>query len=135
MRRWISPLRLFRFATVGAFCTGLSLALNFVFLKLVGTPLIPTYVAVYSGTILLSFLLNSRFTFRTTVNLPNAIRYFAIYLSAMGLGVLLLMLYRSVFDFENWVYPFMSAPITVLWNYTWSSRVLKKTLTSCEPAP
>ncbi|MDX1406635.1 MAG: GtrA family protein [Saprospiraceae bacterium] len=128
VRRLFARVRLIRFATVGAFCTGLSLTLNFIFLKIVGTPLIPTYVVVYSLTILLSFVLNSRYTFLTAVNLPNAARYFMIYVSAMGLGVLLLTFYRSIFDFQNWVYPFMSAPFTVLWNYTWSSHVLKKKL-------
>lgn len=115
-----------RFATVGAFCTVLSLALNFIFLKYVGTKLIPTYIAVYAGTILISFALNSKMTFDAKFTLSNVLLYFGIYLSSMGLGVLLLLLYRSVFNFENWVYPFMSTPLTMLWNYHWSSRLLKK---------
>lgn len=115
-----------RFATVGAFCTALSLTLNFVFLKFFETPLIPTYLVIYGTTILISFLLNSYFTFDTRFSMQNAVLYFGIYLTAMGLGVLLLTFYRNVFNFENWVYPFMSAPFTMLWNYNWSSRLLKK---------
>jgi putative flippase GtrA len=117
---------MFRFATVGAFCTALSLTCNFIFLKFIGTQLIPTYVIVYATTILLSFLLNSRFTFDARVSITNITVYFGIYLTAMGLGVILLTFYRSVLNFENWVYPFMSAPFTMLWNYSWSSRLLKK---------
>lgn len=125
---FFSPKRLVRFASVGAFCTTLSLSLNFVLLKIAGTPLIPTYICVYAFTIFISFVLNSRFTFKTSVSTPNAVRYFAIYLSAMGLGVLLISLFRSWFGFENWVYPFMSAPFTVIWNYSWASVLLSKKL-------
>lgn len=126
--QFFSPKRLVRFVSVGAFCTTLSLTLNFIFLKWVGTPLIPTYICVYTFTIFISFLLNSRFTFKTSVTASNALRYFAIYLSAMGLGVLLISLFRAWFGFENWVYPFMSAPFTVIWNYSWASLLLSKKL-------
>ena len=120
--------RFLQFASVGAICTGLSLSLQFVFLKFFGTPLIPTYVIIYGMTILLSYYLNSRYSFKSSISFKKAVKYYAIYLSAMLLGVILLKIYTQVMDFENWVYPFFVAPFTMLWNYLWSSAVLKPSI-------
>lgn len=49
-----------------------------------------------------------------------------IYLTAMVLGVFLLHVYEWLFDFEKWVYPFMVTPITMIWNFAYASKVLKR---------
>lgn len=114
-----------KFSLVGAFTTLCSLSTQAVLLKFYHTPLIPTYVSVYGGTILLSYMLNSRLTFRSRITVKKALLYFGIYLSAMGLGVLLLHLYRQVLPFENWVLPFLVVPFTMAWNFSWANRYLK----------
>ncbi len=114
------------FSTIGAFVTSLSLSANFVLLKFFKTPLIPTYVTIYIITILISFLLNSKYTFKSDISSSNLIRYYLIYGSGMMLGVVLLLFFKSLITFENWVYPFMVIPFTMLWNYSVSSKLLKK---------
>jgi len=51
--------------------------------------------------------------------------YYMIYMTAMVMGVLLLNIYEWLFDFEKWIYPFMVTPITMIWNFTYASKVLK----------
>lgn len=117
--------RLAKFSAVGIVVTLLSMTATFVLLKFVGTPLIITYVGVYGSTILLSYFLNRKYTFKASHSLLRSLLYFSIYLSSMGLGVLLLNFYESQFSFENWVYPFMAIPFTMSWNFLWASRLLR----------
>ena len=117
--------KLFKFSLVGAFVTTLSLSANFVLLKYFETPLNPTYISVYAISILISFLLNSTMTFSTAITFSNLVRYYTIYLSSMLLGVVLLNIFNYLFNFENWVYPFMVIPFTTLWNFTIANKKLK----------
>jgi putative flippase GtrA len=81
-------------------------------------------VCVYCTAITLSYLLNSHFTFGSPLAFHTLALYFGIYLSAMGLGVVLLKIYRAMLPFENWVLPLLVLPFTALWNYGLSSKLL-----------
>ncbi len=114
------------FLGVGAIVTTLSLGSNFILLKYYETPLYLTYTCVYAFSIMLSFVLNSTFTFKTTIKVSNMLRYYAIYVSGLVLGVLVMKLFTSIFDFENWVYPFLVLPFTTVWNFSIANRFLTK---------
>jgi len=124
---WLKSLtkRFLRFASVGVFCLGFNWTVNYVMLVYYNTRLVPTYVVVYLFSILLSFFLNSHFTYASKKTVKNLINYSIIYLSAMFIGVLLLQVYEFLFDFEKWIYPMMVTPITMCWNFFNSSWVLK----------
>jgi len=115
-----------KFLSVGMITTFVSLSTQFILLKYYKTPLLLTYVVVYSSTILLSYLLNSILTFQSKVSFKKAVLYFCIYFSSMGLGVVLLKIYRYSLPFENWVLPFLVIPFTMTWNFLWASKFLKK---------
>jgi len=114
-----------KFAGVGALCAGGSLSANFVMLKYFNAPLMLTYISIYLCSIFLSFILNSHFTYKSEKTLGNLMAYYMIYMTAMVMGVLLLNIYEWLFDFEKWIYPFMVTPITMIWNFTYASKVLK----------
>jgi len=116
--------RLPSFSLVGAAVTLISTTANVVLLKFFQTPLILTYVCVYGASITLSYILNSIFTFQSTISSHKLVLYFGIYLSSMGLGVVLLKFYRAVLPFENWVLPLLAIPFTALWNYGLSSKLM-----------
>lgn len=118
--------RLSRFSLIGGLVTLASTGSNIVLLKFFQTPLILTYVCVYCAAITLSYILNSHFTFSSPLALQSLVLYFGIYLSAMGLGVVLLKIYRAVLPFENWVLPLLVLPFTAFWNYGWSSKLLPR---------
>jgi len=117
--------RLPQFSIVGATVTLFATTSNIILLKYFRTPLILTYICIYGVSISFSYLLNSRFTFNSELSTQRMAAYFAIYLSAMALGVFLLKIYRAVLPFENWVLPLLVLPFTALWNFTLSSVVLK----------
>ena len=114
------------FSAVGVIVTPLSLGTNFVLLKYFGTPLYLTYVSVYAFAILLSFYLNSRFTFKTALKFKNLIKYYGIYATGMLIGVLLISIFRTFTGFENWVYPFLALPFTMSWNFFSANKFLTK---------
>ena len=70
-------------------------------------------------------MLNSLITFQSALSLRRLVLYFGVYLSAMGVGVILLNLYRVILPFEDWVLPLLVLPVTALWNFFFSSIFLK----------
>ena len=113
------------FASMSIIYSSANLVTNFVLLRYFGTPLIRTYIVVYFLTVLLAYFLNSRYTFKDSLSFKKAGLYYLTYLSSMLIGVLLLSLYKYFLDFENWVYPFMVFPVTMLWNFLNANRFLK----------
>lgn len=117
--------RFLRFAKVGVFVTILSLCLSYFFLKIVGTPLITTYVCLNLVMISLSFLLNSKYTFKAKRSYKKLLLYYCSYGTSMLLGVGLLSIFRVVFPFENWILAYMVVPFTMTSNFLLSSLIFK----------
>ncbi len=114
-------LRFLNFSKVGACTSVTGLTLNFIFLKLIGTPLYITYTAVYLSMIALSLYLNSSFVFRRKINSRRRVTYFFIYINSYFVAMACLKICKTLFDFENWTYPFMILPITLSLNYILTS--------------
>ncbi|MDA3866200.1 MAG: GtrA family protein [Salinivirgaceae bacterium] len=124
--KWRSKLGIFaKFFKVGVFVTLLSMSLTFVFLKIIGTPLIPTYILLYLSMIFLSFLLNSKYTFKSKRSLKRLILYYGSYGISMLIGVGLLALFKATLPFENWILAYMVIPFTMTSNFTLSSLIFK----------
>ena len=119
-------IRFFRFAKVGIFVTALSLGLSYFFLKIIGTPLILTYILLYISMILLSFLLNSKYTFKSKRSIKKIIFYYMSYGFSMLLGVFLLHMFRNITSFENWILAYMVIPFTLTSNFILSSLIFRK---------
>lgn len=118
--------RFSKFASIGLIMTAATASANVILLKYFDTPLYQTYIIVNAISIFISYLLNSSFTFKSKVSTLKAIGYYAIYLSSMGLGVLLLHFYQWILpDVQKWVYPLLTIPITTVWNFTLSSKWMK----------
>lgn len=118
--------KLLRFSTVGVVVTLTSLSLTFLFLKIIGTPLYITYILIYALTIFLSYILNLKWTFKSIHSKRKMIYYFLTYLSGMLLGVLVLKFYKSTLPFENWLLSYLVIPVTMTWNFFFSSKILSK---------
>jgi putative flippase GtrA len=118
--------RLPHFSLVGAIVTVVATGTNIVLLKYVQTPLILTWLCVYAVAINLSYVLNSMFTFQSALSIERMVLYYGVYLSSMGIGVVLLKFYRAVLTCENWILPLLVLPVTAMWNFCMSSIVLKR---------
>lgn len=114
-----------RFANVGVFVTLLSLVLTYLFLKVLETPLLPTYILLYLSTIFVSYILNSFYTFKARRTARNLILYFASYGLSMLSGVALLALFEKALPFENWILAYMVIPFTMSLNFILSLYIFK----------
>lgn len=117
--------RFLKFAKVGVFVTILSLGLSYFFLKIIGTPLILTYICLNIVMISLSFFLNSKYTFKAKRSYKKLLMYYASYGTSMLLGVGLLSIFRVIFPFENWILAYMVVPFTMTSNFLLSSLIFK----------
>lgn len=118
-------VRFFRFAKVGIFVTILSLFLSYFFLKILATPLYATYVLLKIAMILLSYVLNSKYTFRARRNVKGGFLYFLAYGLSSLLGIALLWIFRKITPFENWILAYMVVPFTTVANFMLSSLIFK----------
>ena len=125
LKSQITLKKLLSFVTIGAFLTLASLAANFIALRYFDLPLLPTYVMTYMITILISFLLNSKYTYGNAINFKNSLRYYSIYLTSMGIGAGMLSVFDYLLDFQKWVYPFLVLPFTLSFNFIVSFKTLK----------
>jgi|GEM_PF-1381091 len=116
----------FRFLIVGASVTILSLLLAYIFLQVLSTPLIPTYILLYMLTIYISYLLNKSFTFKADGSTGKALKFYLVYLTTLGIGTLVLRYMRSHLAFENWVLFCLVVPLTTVMNYVLSKLIFKK---------
>lgn len=116
--------RFSKFATIGAVLTVLTQLCNFICLRYFLFPLLPTYILIYTASIYISFVLNSKYTYNSKINLTNTLKYYTIYLSSLCLGALLLIVFETFLSFESWVYPLMVLPFTILYNFTFTIKEL-----------
>ena len=112
-----------QFLIVGGFVTLLSIALSYAFLKVIGTPLIITYILIYVATIFISYLLNAKYTFRAGRTLRSLFLFYGSYIFTLGFGTGLLAVMRRMLEFENWVLVFMVVPVTTIMNYLLSALI------------
>ena len=114
------------FSKVGVVTTLTSMTLLFIFLELLSTPLILTYVCIYTFMIFVSLLLNSTFVFKAKKSKKRAALYYLAYLISLGLGVLLLSIFKVVFNFlPNWILAYMVIPFTMTSNFLMISNIFK----------
>lgn len=116
---------LFKFSLVGAFVMLLSIVISYLFLELLKTPLVPTYILLYISTIFLSYKLNATFTFKAKQDLSGLIKFYGVYLIGLALGSVLVILFRKWFPFTNWVISIMVLPFTTLSNFILSTFIFK----------
>lgn len=127
LSKYISIEGFIKFGGVGALITIASMLSSFFWLKILGTSLYVTYFMNYTFFILLSYVLNCFFTFRSRLSLVSLALYYLVYLSGLLLGMLLLYIFKHIFITENWVYAFIVLPFTLTSNYLFSAVVFNKT--------
>jgi len=118
--------RFLKFSVVGAIITLLSMLVTYIFLGILKTPLYLTYASIYVSAILFSYALNKKYVFRSKGSGRKIILYFAIYLSSMGIGLIVLWFYKRTLPLENYLLSYLVIPITLSWNYILSSILFKK---------
>ncbi|GAB1367042.1 hypothetical protein MASR1M36_19130 [Candidatus Cloacimonadaceae bacterium] len=115
--------KFYRFVFVGGVVTIFSLVLIYVFLKLLETPLVPTYILVYVATIFVSYLLNANYTFKKKRSWQSILMFYGSYVLTLGLGTGALGLLKKYLAYENWILAFMVVPFTMVVNFLLSTFI------------
>lgn len=113
------------FGGIGGAMTLLSMLLIAITNELLGWNPQVSYVVAYMATLLLSYWLNSRLVFHSSMNLRKLAGYCGTYLSGMLLGMLMLKALTS--GFPQWNPTLLSyavIPVTMVWNFIFINRIL-----------
>lgn len=119
-----TSIKIVRFTAIGGVTTLISLSANVILLKYFNTPLIMTYVVIYFSTIILSYLLNSLFTFRSPLSFRKSVVFLGIYLGTMLFGTMLYTIIPQFIKLPSWYFPFFVIPVTASCNYLLSNRFI-----------
>lgn len=86
-----------RFGFVGIFVTFLGVFLYYIFLEILLWPLYPVYCLVFLLCVSISYLLNSKMTFRSNYRKQDSINYFFVYGASFCIGLLILSILDLIF--------------------------------------
>lgn len=110
--------RIFGFSVVGVISTIVSLLLLWLFNDGLSLNIYIAYVLAYGITIILSYILNARYVWTHALSIVDVVKYFAIYLSSMALGTVLLFPIQWLLpDWNHTLLSFTTIPFTMTWNY------------------
>jgi len=102
--------QLSKFGLVGALTTTFGIVANYILLEILHLPLYPVYIAVFLVGVLLSYLLNSHFTFKEKTNLKSGARYYASYLIGLVVGLMLLYIFDQTLPYSDFILTVLIIP-------------------------
>jgi putative flippase GtrA len=105
------------FSVVGVLVSLFSIGLLWVFTNLIQANVYLSYLIVYLISIGLSYMINGRLIFRSELGVKTYILYYGIYLSGMGLGMLIILTVKSFHVFSDFINALFAAPFTLVWNF------------------
>lgn len=106
-----------RFGIVGGAVTLLGILAYYILYEIYDLPLLPVYLGANIVAVLLTYLLNSRFTFGHPLSVSAAIKYFSSYTFSILVGMVLLALLDSVTNLENFNLILIVIPLRVLLSF------------------
>lgn len=116
------------FSFVGVFSTLFSMLLIFIFNELLHVDYLLTYIIAYSLSILASYFMNTYLVFKSKYSMRGLLYYYMTYLASMVLGVVILELYNVVLpDWNKTIISYMVIPFTMLFNFFFVNRIMKRT--------
>jgi len=92
-----------RFAGVGIFMLIFSVLSSYLLLEVYKFRLYNSYITLYLVSIFISYYLNSKFTFKKQRSLKNGIQYYTLYLFGLFIGLMLLKICDSIFEYSNFI--------------------------------
>ena len=99
-----------KFGVVGAFTTAFGICANYILLERLQLPLYPVYVAVFLLGVLLSYLLNSYFTFKEKTNLKSGMKYYGSYIIGLVVGLILLYVFDQTLPYSDFILTILVIP-------------------------
>ena len=99
-----------KFGLVGLLTTTFGIVCFYILLDRMALPLYPVYICVFLVGIFISYLLNSRYTFKKKVNLKDSLGYYASYIIGLIVGLILLYVFDRIFDYSDFILTLLIIP-------------------------
>ncbi len=114
------------FGVVGLTLTIGSLIVYYILLTVFELPLYPVYVCVYLVTVIFSYVLNAKYTFKKERNTKDLLKYGAIYIIGLMFGILLLKGIKYYTPVSNFIAVIFSIPPRILLTFLASKLIVFK---------
>jgi len=115
-----------KFSGVGIFNAVIGLSLLYLFLEVLHWNLYLTYLLVYLIGITISYILNSKITFKKKINTRDVRYYFFYYLVGLAFGMTVLYIIDVNFQFGNFFKTLLVIPPRTLFTYFLLNKFLYK---------
>lgn len=99
-----------KFGLVGVLTTTFGIVCYYILLDRMGLPLYPVYICVFLVGVFISYILNSRYTFKKKVNLKDSLGYYASYIVGLIVGLILLYVFDRIFDYSDFILTLLVIP-------------------------
>jgi len=90
-------LQFAKYGIIGILISLYGILANYVGLEVFLFPLYPTYITIYISGVLISYILNSKFTFEFGYEYSKLIKFSLTHLFGLGIGLLLLYIFEIIF--------------------------------------
>ena len=106
-----------KFGFVGIFTTTLSVLFYFIFLSLLKCNIYIVYLIGYPLFVILSYFLNTKYTFSKAPNITDGLTYILNYLASFFLGIILIFILSNTFIISDFIKMVVIIPPRTLLNY------------------
>lgn len=124
----LSPFikRLIGFIQVGLLTTITSAGVLYVLLEMLKWQVYFSYTLIYLLSIFISYLLNAKLVFKKAFSWFHLVAFYLTYLSGMLIGLIVISLLKSQFNYSDFVNSCLVLPITIIWNYVFASIIFAR---------
>ena len=96
--------QLIKFGGIGGFLAIISICIYYITLDILHLPVYPIYIVVYCIAVWVSYMLNSKYTFKEERSQKSLMKYYLVYAVGLGIGLSLIYLGKSFTDLSDfWV--------------------------------
>ena len=113
-----------KFGSVGALTTLFGVFSNYILLERLHLPLYPVYISVFLVGVLISYLLNARFTFKEKASIKDGAKYYISYLIGLVVGLILLYTFDQTLQYSDFILTILVIPFRFMITFVLVKKVV-----------
>lgn len=118
--------RIVGFTNVGLLMTVASAGALYFLLEQLLWQVYIAYSVIYLLSIFVSYLLNAKLVFRKPFSWIHLGAFYLAYFSGMLIGLLMISVLKSVFQFSDFFCSCLVLPVTVAWNFVFATMIFDR---------
>lgn len=113
-----------KFGSVSVLTTIFGISANYILLEILHLPLYPVYISVFLVGVLISYLLNARFTFKEKTNIKDGAKYYISYLIGLVVGLILLYIFDQTLEYSDFILTILVIPFRFIITFVLIKKVV-----------